>query len=408
MRNISYVATGTLIAASLSFIFNILGGRILGPAGYGKFVFIQSMAMFLYMPMLMGISTAMVKYNAEREDYNRQKIIISTSYMLVSVSILIFACMYILFSNYISSLFSSTKEEYFLAIVFAFLFTIYSLTTDTLRSMHDMKKLSMLRPIFSLTVVLSLMVLVSFDYISYKSMIVSIFVAYLIISIYVIYKYKKYITFDFDIIWAKTLAKYSNFAVIGGVSYIFYTNIDKILINKYLLVADLGLYNSYYFSSINLAAMGVGIFQTVFFPTISKCTNKKAILKKLNIFIVCVSIIGIPFLLTSEFIILNLYGKNYEINLALMLLFAFTSILFILFDTYAWYFNSLGTKGVKLNILGVLTIAASNILLNIILIPRYGLHGAIGSTALAYCIGIPVIFYRWKYIKHTVYESNIT
>ena len=60
IKNLSYVGIGTIIASIFSFSYNILAGRWLGPSEYGTFTLIQSVAMFLYIPMLLGFHTAMV------------------------------------------------------------------------------------------------------------------------------------------------------------------------------------------------------------------------------------------------------------------------------------------------------------------------------------------------------------
>src|SRR5690606_33142482 len=98
IKNVSYVGIGTIIASIFSFSFNILAGRVLGPAEYGAFTLVQSIGMFLYIPMLLGFHTALVKYNSEKIDYFRQRNIISTTYIIVflftSVSILFYMVLY--------------------------------------------------------------------------------------------------------------------------------------------------------------------------------------------------------------------------------------------------------------------------------------------------------------------------
>ena len=83
LKNLSYVGFGTLIGMVFLFTFNVLVGRLLGPLEYGKFSLVQSISMFLYIPMLMGYHNAMVKYNAEVENYDRQRNVISTTYILL-------------------------------------------------------------------------------------------------------------------------------------------------------------------------------------------------------------------------------------------------------------------------------------------------------------------------------------
>jgi len=387
-KNLSYVGLGTIIATIFSFTFNILAGRILGPSGYGEFTLVQSVAMFLYIPMLMGFSTAMIKYNAEKEDLKRQRTIISTTYILVFIFTIVSIFLYYLFSFQISNLFSVSGEIFYLSVVFAVLFVFYTLTTRTLRSLHELKKYAIFQPIYGIILLSAFLVFIFINFISFKSMVFSMYLAYGIMGGIILAFIRKYIRFEFDRSWADRLARYSSYAIIGGVSFVFYTNIDKILINMYMTVADVGIYRAYYFASVGIAGLIFGIFNTVFFPVVSKCDDKKAIFKKIGRFTPYLVGFGLPLIIISEFVILKLYGGGYPINFSLILLFAIVSILIVYYGIYDWTFCSEGMTGVKLVTISTIIIAIINIPLNIYLIPRFGLFGAVASTAIAFFAGI--------------------
>jgi O-antigen/teichoic acid export membrane protein len=387
-KNLSYVGLGTIIATIFSFAFNILAGRILGPSGYGEFTLVQSVAMFLYIPMLMGFGTAMVKYNAEKEDYNRQHTIISTTYILVFIFTIVSIIIYYLFPSQISNLFSVSKEIFYLAIVFAVLFVFYILTTSTLRGLHEMKKYAIFQPIYGIILLSAFLIFVFVNFISFRSMVFSMCLAYGITGGVILAFIRKYIRFEFDKTWVDKLARYGGYATIGGVSFVFYTNIDKILINMYMTVADVGIYRAYYFASVGITGLFFGIFNTVFFPVVSKCDDKKAIFKKIGRFTPYLIGFGLPLMVLSEFVILKLYGERYPINRSLILLFAIVSILIVYYGIYDWTFCSEGMIGVKLVNVSTVIIAITNVALNIYLIPRVGLFGAIASTAIAFFVGI--------------------
>lgn len=389
LKNLSYVAVGTLIAALLSFAFNILAGRILGPIEYGKFTLVQSVAMFLYIPMLLGLSTAMVKYSSEKEDFERQSRIISTAFMLVALFIIASVILYFIFASQLSAIFSTPSKLFNLSIILAILFVFYTITTSTLRGLFKMKTLAIFQPIYAAITLFAFLFFILNNLLSFKSMVYSMFLAYGITgTILLVFFLRKYLRFQFDKFWASTLAKYGMFALIGGLSFVFYTNVDKILINRYMTVADVGIYKAYYLASINVAGLFFGIFNTVFFPTASKYKNKGTLFKKINKLIPYLISLGLPFILLCEFIILKLYGGGYPINFLLMLLFAAASILVVWYGLYDWTFCSQGMRGVKLANLGTITIAILNVLLNIYLIPRFGLYGAIGSTTASFAAGI--------------------
>lgn len=394
INNISYIATGTIFAAIFAFTFNILAGRFLGPLEYGKYTLVNTIAMFLYIPMSLGISTAMVKYNSEKMDFDRQRIIISTSYILVFICTFITLIFYSVFSSKIIRIFSISSDLYWLSVIFAVTFVCNTLAVETIRSLHNMKMLAILNPIQTILLLASFLCFILLNIVSFKAMVYSIYIAYSAIFVITCIYIRRYIKYEFKTEWAGTLIRYSNFTIFSGISYMLYTNVDKILINKYMTVTDVGLYNAYTYASTTVLFMLSGIFITVFFPTISGYQDKRSILKKINKFIPYLIVLGIPITIITEFIILKFYGAEYPINLLWMLAFATTSVLSVWYRIYVWLFNSDGEKGIKLILSGTGTIAIINILLNIYMIPRWGLLGAITSTAFAYCIGMYVVYTR--------------
>ena len=396
LKNLSYVGFGTFAASIFSFTFNVLCGRFLGPTEYGKFSFIQSIAMFLYIPMFMGYNNAMVKYNAEIDDFDRQKTIISTTYILVLISTTLSLFLYLLVPQKILEYFSLSTEIFQLSIVFAVLFVIYTIIISTLTGLHEIKKYAKLTPLCNILMLFGLIVIIFTNKLSYKSAIFSMYFAYLLTICIILIFIRKYIRIKFDRFWAYKLTKYGVYTLFGGVSYVMYTNIDQILINMYMNTESLGIYKAYSFASITFTSLFFGIFNSVFFPTASKCEDKTIIFNRINKFTPYLIGFGIPFVIFAEFVILNMYGGEYKINMPLIILFAIVSILVVYFGLYDWTFCSEGLNGVKLVNQASILIAIINITLDIYLIPQLGLSGAMISTAVAFIIGIYYLLKRGK------------
>jgi len=390
-KNISYVALATFAEALIWFIFNILTGRMLGPDEYGKFTLIHSIGMLLYLPMMFGISTGMVKYSSEKRDFDRQRIIISTSFLLVIIFTFSFIFIYSGLTLILSEILSVPEKIIKLGITFSVFYVFYLITTSTFQGTHQIKKFALIKYIYSAIMLISFFIITSTGDNSYKIPLYSMYVAYLISGIIAIWLIAGHIIPKYDDKWVRTLIKYGSFTFLSAMSYILCTNVDKILINKYLTSEAVGLYNAYNLSSMKIIGMFSGIFITVFFPTISGYEDKSTILKKFGTFVPYILLFGVPLIIIAQVITLKLYGDEYGININLMLIFAITSVLFVLYDIYGWIFNSIGINGVKLTMWGTSTIALVDIFLNMQLIPRFGLEGAIASTAISYLIGLCVI-----------------
>jgi len=228
-------------------------------------------------------------------------------------------------------------------------------------------------------------------------MVYATYLAYGVVGLIILFRFfKRYLTFVIDRSWLSTLWKYSSVAVIGGLSFTLYTNVDRIMINYYMDVESVGVYGVYYYASFTVLTLVSGIFTTVFFPTASKSHDRSSIYGKLNKIVPYLLILGLPVALIGEYVILRLFGEGYTIQLPLMLVFAIAAILVTWYGVYAWFFNSEGIEGAKLTVSGTLIIAIANIILNVILIPQIGLYGAIGATTLAFSLGLGYNFYRGK------------
>lgn len=397
VKNLSYVGFGTIIAVIFSFTFNILAGRILGPSGYGEFTLVQSIAMFLIIPMLLGFETSMVKYTSENGDLKRQRSIISITYIFVFIFMVVSISIYYLFSSQISKIFSVPIGFFYLSIIFATFYVFYMLTTDTLRGLHEMKKYAILQPVYSITLLITFLVFIIINIISFKSMIFSICLAYGVTGGIILVFIRKYLRFEFDKTWANKLSRYSVLALIGGLTFVFYTNIDKILINKYMAISDVGIYKAYSYSFLTFLSLCLGIFITVFFPFASKSKNKDIIFRRINKFVPFIIIFGLPVMIGSGIVILMLFGTEYTFNLSLALLFGIAGICIFINSIYSWLMNAVGRKGIRLTSLAAIIIALANIFLNILLIPIMGIKGAIIATIISYILSFIIILSKRKY-----------
>ncbi|MDD3523378.1 MAG: flippase [Candidatus Cloacimonetes bacterium] len=396
-RNLSYVGLGTILSTIFSFSYNLIAGRVLGPSGYGGFTVVQSIAMFLYIPMLFGLHTAMMKYCAESKDQYQQHRILSTTYTLVICLTLASVLIYYIFRDQIAAIFSVNQEIVMLSIIFTVFFVFYTLATSSIRGLHLMRAYAIYQPIYGIILLSAFLIFISAQFYSFKAMVYSTCLAYGIVGLVITLRFlKDHLAFTIDRSWVPTLWKYSSLAVIGGLSFTLYTNIDRVMINYYMGFASVGIYAVYYYASFTVLTLISGIFTTVFFPTASRSQDKRAIYKKLNRTIPYLLILGIPIAITAEYVILLLFGKDYPLQLPLMLIFAVSAILVTWYGIYAWFFNSEGIEGSKLTVSGTLVIAITNVIFNVILIPLMGLYGAIGATTLAFALGLCYNFYYGK------------
>lgn len=398
IKNLWYILVGFGISAIFSFIFQVLSGRILGPEEYGKYTLVQSIAMFIFIPMNLGISTALIKYNAEKEDIIRQKKIISTTYIITLLCSIFFSLFFFLFSDSLSQIFGVSLDIFNLSIIFALFLNLYTLSSSSLRSLHKMKQLSIVQAIYGFFL---LFLSLTFVYaLSFRIIIFITYASYFLVFLIITSLIYKYLTFDIDKYWTEKLFRYSCYAIIGSVASAFYLNFNKIIINKFLTLSDLGIFGAYFTCFIILPNFLFNIFNTVFFPMASKSLDKNKIFIKLNKMILFFVILGFPIIVALGSLLFKLYGDKYHFSFVLALMFTFTSLLVFIDSAYGWLIASVGKKGIRIASFSAIILAIVNIILSILLIPTMGLYGAVTAMMVSYFFSIGIILLNKETIKY--------
>jgi len=199
--------------------------------------------------------------------------------------------------------------------------------------------------------------------------------------------------------WIRELSHYSIYSLLGGISYVLYSNIDKLMINYYLTISEVGIYRAYYYSFTTVLFLISTIFVTTFFPFASSRGDKNVLFNKVNKISIAFIAISFPIALISGSIILSVYGPDYYLDPTLTLLFALLAIVIPVNQFYDWLMCSVGIEGVKLVSYAALSTAIANIALNIALIPILGINGAVISTIMSYVISTTILLSKRKLLK---------
>ncbi len=408
LYNLSWVGAGTFVSTVLIAFFSILGGRLLGPQEYGKFTLIQSVAAFLSIPMSMGFSSAMLKYTAEKSDPNRQKNIISTTYIIIGSLILISVTCMFFFAQPLSKIFSTTPELLRFSIYFAVLSTFFGLAQTTLRSTNRMRAFALSQPAYAIILLISFVLFSLLDNLTFKSMVYSQLIAFAFaaIAIHLLYT-RRYLNFSFDTTWTRTLSRFALATIIGIVAVAIYGNIGKIIIVRYMTVTDVGIYGAYTTATTSVASVLWSIFNMVFFPTASRYRDKLPILQRINRLVPFILVLGIPLVAISGRLILLLYGESYPFNLLWLILFATSAIISIIRGFYASLLSSEGPRGALLSSAAAVVTAFFSLALNLILVPAIGITGATIATITGYIAGIIALLWRgMRYLKNSLSYSD--
>ncbi len=400
IESLVFVFLATGLSKGLLFVMNILGGRFLGAETYGEYTLINTFAMFLAIPIGLGVLGGVTRQLADVESFKRRKIIISTATNYFLITLVLFSAVYFLFYKELALVTKMGHNLFLLTALLVIFWSSNSLIESVFRGLHKQRQWSWI------TIISYALAFTSF---AYLAIIGNINILLLFIPTFIIYAgfsffgalfLRNYFTPGlFDSGEFKEMFHYGAYAFIITVAVTFLGNVDRVMINYFLGAGSVGLYQAYFFSSIMIIGVITGAFIRVFFPTAVKVKDPLNITKKLD----RLMLIGIPaaFILLPFLIWFVVFLYGYEFSLLTAFLFSLATAIDILVVINSATLNAQGTASIKKTATGLVAAFIINIPLNYFLINLLGINGAIIATATSMLI-------LYIYIRINLKKQKIT
>jgi O-antigen/teichoic acid export membrane protein len=189
---------------------------------------------------------------------------------------------------------------------------------------------------------------------------------------------------DFNMNHIKNLFSFSLWGFIASGGALIYTNTDTILIGYFMSAADVGIYRVA-FQLAGAAAFILGSFSTVLYPKISEWHTKgnlQMIEKTVSRAIMYSLVLAIPVtagaLFFSDKLMYFCYGESFESGSVTLIVLCLVQIATIFMTLETMCLSAMDMPHLSFRVTGISAIL--NIVLNIVLIPRYGIVGAAVAT----------------------------
>jgi O-antigen/teichoic acid export membrane protein len=207
-------------------------------------------------------------------------------------------------------------------------------------------------------------------------------------------KYKVTQKWNFDLVNAKVLLIDSWPFLISAVSIYLYTRVDSFIIKKYLGSSELGLYTAAITISSILPMIPMILFNVIN-PIIAKikyeneATYNLYLQKAFQLFTYGGIIFSLIIFIFAPLIVNILYGNEYLESAAILRIHVFTNI--FIYSGIAQNFWIINENKGKVNLYKTSVGVFCSFVLNIILIPRYGILGAAYSAVIVQLISSVLI-----------------
>jgi len=319
------VLIGSSVVNILNYAFNLVMGRILGPAQFGKLASLFALVVIMEVPSI-TLTKLVAKYAAEYKAKNQINLINDLFKLITRYSLAIGSAVLLLFWIFIPFLNSFLKIEKLPLFIFGLLFPISLIVASNRGALQGLQQFVSFSLIDVIATVLKfiLSILLFILGFSISGVMIALVIGALTSFLYGVIKVKSYLINDqslqkevmkSQVVW-KEIFSYAPIIFWTMLLLALFTNIDVVLAKHYLSPYFAGQYSALSITG-KIIVYGSGAFITVMFPKVAasnvNCDAKgKDLLKTSFGIVLAVSLlllllfVGFP-----EFTISMLFGTKY-------------------------------------------------------------------------------------------------
>ncbi len=404
---------GLIISRLISYFNTIIIAR-LGSAQYGLLTLALAITSFVTVISLLGINQGLLRYLSYylgKKDKSHIKGTFISSLKFSSTSSIFAMILILIFAKDIAIYFFNKPELIRILQISAFIIPFAVLTELFVSVMLSLKKVSYqvgIREIGErlLRLILSIIFIwiglgIAWIAVAYLIAAISVCLILFFISIKFTYFRDNKIKSNYNL---NEILKYSMPLVITGFLSLLIKWADTFILGYFKSASEVGIYNITFSTSTLLGLIPTALM-SLFLPIISNLYGKKNMIEINRISKVIQKWIftaNFPFFIILLFFsnqLLNIvFGKEYAIGYISLIILAMAYIFVSL--THIYTNNLLLFKKTKLLSFIVLISTSVNIILNLILVPNYGINGAAFSTLISsLALFILLIIYNKNRIK---------
>lgn len=384
----------SLVTASFShLLLRIVLGRELGPSGLGLYTLVFTIYMFGMQFAAFGIGAALTKYIAQyHDDLPKIREYVTSGVLGSIVSGTVFGVILYMFSGIISIQFFHNPEMTDLLKITAFCFPFIAMqkvVIGTLNGMRKMKWFAFVNIVQNVSVMVVSIALVMMLDMGVRGAVIGYVVPTILIGVLSFTLIRGNFSINMGIlrIALREISWFGFYVVLANSIGMINTQIDSLMIGHFMSATDVGYYAVavLFMQAITLLPQAV---QRVTNPSIARYYGKKdygnirSLIKETMFKISLITIVIALFLAIFGKILIGIIFTNEFLPAYIPLL-----ILLIGYSIYAAFvsvgtcLSSIGKVQIVFRI--SLVCAILNTLLNIILIPRFGLLGAASATSIS-------------------------
>jgi len=401
-KNATILFSSQIISYILVFLYTIYIARYLGAEGYGILAFALSFSGIFSIFLDLGLSTLAVREVARNKSLAK-KYIGNILVIKILLSFLTFGLI-VLFINLLGYSLETILVMYFVSLS-VILNSIVGIQNSIFQANEKMEYLSLGQILGSVIIFVGVLIVIY-----YKFDVIGVSLVFLASSVVMLfYTFAMFILnfsipkLEYDLqFWIDSIKEALPFGL-TGISGMVYTYIDSVMLSLFQGNEVVGWYNAAYRLVLFLlfipGTINMAVFPSMSQLYISSPRKLKLINEKYFKFMIIIAIpIGTAFTILADKLIFLIFGNGYEPSIIALQILIWTIVFTFLGAGFVRLLEATNKQMILTKISGISLIV--NIILIIILIPRFSLIGASIATVLTEIVligGVYWISYKYGY-----------
>lgn len=384
LKNLSVITIFFSLSKVFSSIAAIIMARYLGVAGFGEAQVVLLVSQLLSLFLLFGFHVGIIRYTARE---SRPDPVIATAIYLSGLTTIIFTAIFWMLRDTIGEQLGLNETKIYWAISIGLLFSAYTMLSTIYQIFSEFKQRGVIEMSFAALLLPGLAIGHFLVGRNYTSALIAYGFAYFLCLPPMIWRFRRQLSpRNLFSPHTRELVSYSALSLLSNTGYIVTFLIQPLQIQWAYGEDEVGMFRLYSMSSVALATFATTIFYTVFFPKVSASSDKQAIWRRLTAAWLRAAFPIMVLFAIILVITVNLSGGEFPLVWTYVALFAIASTLIAITTTYGQILASQGVRGMRWGLVISLISAITNYSLSALLIPPYGITGALVALIVNYIL----------------------
>lgn len=399
-KNTIIYALGDIIPKALNLVTFPILTSYLSTGDYGIVNYVQSIILFLTIVTFLCLKTFYLVYYFKVGDEIAQKKLLGNLTIIVTVLNVVATILFLLVGQVFFK-FIGSGVDFYPYILYGVLINFFGIFSQLPSALYRVRENPM--PLTILNVLRGLLIMVCTIcfvtvYPSVKTVLIIQLLITFLFSIFFIWITCKNAIFEFNWKQTKQALAFSLPLVPGDVAYYFSTMSDRILIEKYLAVSDLGLYSTASTIAGLLNIISYGAYRAIepyFFKQYGKSGFKHEFERIRDILLMCIMGCGIGLCLFSKEFLCFFSSEGYHSAY----IYVSPLVLVVVMNSLGYLYGTIMTAQSKTKRNGMISVtcASVSVSFNILLLPIIGVWSAVLASICVSFIGYSLLKWQSRY-----------